>query len=81
MILGIPQADPLRYLNRQKMRKRYMIFMKISNKVLSQMVFSHRRVCYNARCKNVEKTKTKQQQHFIQLHWQNVKQQQQQKKT
>ena len=32
-----------------------MIFMKISNKVLSEMVFSHSRVCYNARCKNVEK--------------------------
>ena len=32
-----------------------MIFMKISNKVLSEMVFSHRRVCYYARYKNVEK--------------------------
>ena len=29
--------------------------MKISNKVLSEMVFSHSRVCYNARCKNAEK--------------------------
>ena len=31
-----------------------MIFMKISNKVLSEMVFSHSRVCYKARCKTVE---------------------------
>ena len=56
MILGIPQADPLRYLNRQKnAKKRNMIFKKISNKVLSEIVFSHSRVCNNARCKNVEK--------------------------
>ena len=58
MILGIPQADPLRYPNRQNMRKKVYDYMKISNKVLSEMVFSHSRVCYNAKCKNVKK-KTK----------------------
>ena len=32
------------YLNRQKCEKRYMIFMKISNKVLSEIIFFHSRV-------------------------------------
>ena len=34
-----------------------MIFMKFSNKVLSELVFSHSRVCHSARCKNVEEKK------------------------
>ena len=41
--------------------------MKISNKVLSEMVFFHSRVWYNARCKNVEKI------HLYMLRGQNVK--------
>ena len=51
-----------------------MIFMKISNKVLSEMVFSHSRVCYNARCKNVEKNT------FLHVELAKCKKQQQQQK-
>ena len=53
-----------------------MIFMKIWNKVLSEMVFSHRRVCYNARCKYVEKKNT-----FLHVALAKCKKQQQQHKT
>ena len=35
----VTQITQYMYLNRQKCEKRYMIFMKISNKLLSEMVF------------------------------------------
>ena len=63
----------------KKCEKRYMIFMKNWNKVLSEMVFSHSRVwvCYNARCKKQNKTKQKT---FLHVALAKCKKQQQQKK-
>ena len=40
----VTQITQYMYLNRQKCEKRYMIFMKISNKVLPEMVFFHSRI-------------------------------------
>ena len=57
-----------------------MVFMKISNKVLCEIVFFHSSVCYNARCKNVEKKNKKQKKTFIHVALAKCKQQQKKNK-
>ena len=64
-------------LNRQKCEKRYMILMKISNKVLSEMVFFFFTVGYDT-TQDVKICRKKM--HFYMLRWQNVKKKKKKKK-